>query len=1162
MDDGIAILHRKKVRKYLESIRQFVFEVDMFLNEHRRMSPLTNWRRMLFLVQHREYVMPIRDEIPRPLRPSDSHYDAHCVFPTKFIPKGQRTAFGRKRRIAQHQLQRDLIGAATERIDDLVDDVVADALDESVQSAAESVNEPMCLSSAQSADGIDAENVDFHFAFGLNHSDISIPSLLRTMDAVQFGPSLFVECVRSLQTKDRRGLWVVLQFICSRLPAPSALSLLNRHQNELLRFPKEKLNKLCLKTIECAPSPIATALFLSGFMASCSEMSGSAECRDFAALYTDIAIDLCSDIESDHLLAILLEIPSLFALSILDIAIKHKLSDFLYSDRLRPLLNRMWTDFAYLDPSTRFAMKPPSALSLFDGLRCSPSAFYYSPRGLFAVNVFFYIFYVLTFTRWLMEQQYPFHSPLTTTESVLWLFSAGHAVQEVMALFYRRKLYPSSVWDFCIVLNWTVIAVIRWPMTSLLSASYFVFDSAGNLDEAAMRNQPLTVVFMVAVAIQSVLIWTRSMMLLQRSKRTGRLIQTIFVMLSEVWTFCIVLTLFVIGSTFALYYLVGGDIYDDDDDDQGASRCDFGAIDSVLLFMVQALLGQHDWDLLKSSSDTAFGVERSRTAEALVVLFSIIGNVALLNLLIALMAAVYEENAPSSAKQVHFAAILNTVELMEKEAVLPPPFNLAVIAGMTLFFAVENALYFVSCSRWSLNVTRMGATDYALNRNWIRLESTEMDSLRADDRAQSKGDHSLYTAMTAKGDGSDSDSDDAVPRDGDGETERKYDSNDYGFVDREEASAGGLSLKYKEQREIVRRNGVFWEKEDFSSMNSKKMYCRFCRNRVRVNGDIAVYFALCRHYKAVDESDQRLLVHSLRGQRVCPFCFRPIPWRRETTRCQVTMEIISFWVFMIVGYLPIVIALAIPAAFSWIGSRFNLWTTSNGNHSGNDEQLQLRADNVIFGGMDPNRDDEQYQNLSTTIKGEYHRFLQRGRSEGDPVQFASSPNQKRRCFDRNGNGEGGNPSKECRKVVDGQNELIDSIAVRPIESRMSSQRRDINNRSAVMDSSLYQTVHSDNEMMNEIVFRLKEIQKEVNALKRRCSGNREDVENVQSSENGGDSDNLISSRPNRSLHSMRKQRKNGGQHLHSRNTVRLDAIIDEMSVESIVTQTTAGGTAK
>ena len=102
----------------------------------------------------------------------------------------------------------------------------------------------------------------------------------------------------------------------------------NVYHNEISKMNIPNLDKLCLNIILNSNYPISTSLYLAAFMKhrSKNDLSRENEFEELMEKYVDIAKDLLSDIESDHLLAILLEIPSdINNMSILDISLRFKI---------------------------------------------------------------------------------------------------------------------------------------------------------------------------------------------------------------------------------------------------------------------------------------------------------------------------------------------------------------------------------------------------------------------------------------------------------------------------------------------------------------------------------------------------------------------------------------------------------------------------------------------------------------------------------------------------------------------------------------------------------------------------------------------------------------------------------------------------------------------
>ena len=163
-------------------------------------------------------------------------------------------------------------------------------------------------------------------------------------------------------------------------------------------------------------------------------------------------------------------------------------------------------------------------------------------------------------------------------------------------------------------------------------------------------------------AIQCILVWTRFANLFQRYGKGAILVQMIYNMIGDILNFLLVLTIFMVGFVFAINFIGGEDI-------EGTTHNFF----SGNLYIFQTLLAQQEWDNIGSTAyvDAA----RSTLLIIFIVLFSIIGSVLLLNLLIALMASTYDAIKDNAQTEANFNVVSHTVELSQRKNIMPPPFN-------------------------------------------------------------------------------------------------------------------------------------------------------------------------------------------------------------------------------------------------------------------------------------------------------------------------------------------------------------------------------------------------------------------------------------------------------------------------------------------------------
>ena len=362
------------------------------------------------------------------------------------------------------------------------------------------------------------------------------------------------------------------------------------------------------------------------------DLSRSEELETIVSKYMQIAIELLSQIESDHLLAMILEIPSdIDRMSIWEIAVKYKLDDFLDFHRLQPIISHLWNDFQYLDPSKQFESTPLRMDMLLRELWDRPKQWYYSPIGLYILTSVFYIMYVVVITILVWRRQYPYHS-VSMNEIFIWIFNAGYVLFEFEEAMFKRKKYFAAVtnyWDIIISVDWILLFLMRFTHDLWYESDYDENDDAKNVD---LRNSTLTEVYMALWGVQCVLLWTRLTTLLQRSSRVGPLIQMVMNMIVDVVNFVLVLFVFTMGFVFAIFYIAGGDVDVLD------------KVPSVFLYVFQTLVGQQEWDDIKSQRDENDSIVlspvRSRFLEVAIMVFAVLGSILLLNLLIALMVCI------------------------------------------------------------------------------------------------------------------------------------------------------------------------------------------------------------------------------------------------------------------------------------------------------------------------------------------------------------------------------------------------------------------------------------------------------------------------------------------------------------------------------------------
>ena len=150
------------------------------------------------------------------------------------------------------------------------------------------------------------------------------------------------------------------------------------------------------------------------------------------------------------------------------------------------------------------------------------------------------------------------------------------------------------------------------------------------------------------------------------------------------------------------------------------------------------------------------------------------------------------------------------------------------------------------------------------------------------------------------------------------------------------------------------------------------------------NGDIQIYFDLFRHYRILDDDDKKLMKHLLKNRKLCPICFRPYSGNNDRYyQWQVILEIISYYIFIILIWLPLLILLSFPSLISWIINKFkfnqfNVYNLLNENNYDNlvkifdksQQETQLKTRTVINNTQYHQYNEESLLNLDDNNKME------------------------------------------------------------------------------------------------------------------------------------------------------------------------------------------------
>ena len=670
--------------------------------------------------------------------------------------------------------------------------------------------------------------------------------VLQLYDLVHYGPMLCKHLMRQLKFKQRRGLYIAIGILCREIPTIIAIELLQQYQQELRHGEPSMIYWICLNILEISNNKQCTALILSHYlkMHKDIDLARSEEWLKYSVEMQNIASDSLRSIESSFVLALTLMIPCQIhkhQLNTLMTALEYRCVEFVNNERLNEIVDFMWHDLEFLNPrhSSSYVVDAGDKLKL---LFKSPALFYFTPMGLNWTTTILFLLYLVCVCYFVIEQVYPYQE-FGVIEGILWLFNLGFIVYELQEMIdsgvatyfsFATNGYL-NLFDFLISLNWIIIFIVRFIPT-----------------QSTSHDDPVTVIYMLLWAIQCVLLSIRLLTLFKTSKHLGVFLRMLQLMFVDVCKFAVVLMIIFFGFLFGTWFIVADD-YEDADVSQQLDD-----VKGTALYLFQTLVGQQDWEVVQANGDHNVGTARSNILQGIIIIFTIIGAVLLLNLLIALMTTTYDNVEGISKHERAYVKAQEASDLLHRGRFIAPPFNLIVFILAGFFITAFVLIPGLITSSW--NPYR-----FISFANPFRYECFAKNSMIGD---------SIRRRTTEK------------------------------------------RRKSRKKRHILYEPDYLKQSKRNWWLFSHR-FCRYCYCCITDQDDTSIdhYMRkLKKRYKVeIEPTDKATLMKNCIGLYFCPCCFRNFRIEDLYTAFQVSLDFWSFYVFLLIVLLPTGILLAIPA---------------------------------------------------------------------------------------------------------------------------------------------------------------------------------------------------------------------------------------------------------
>ena len=443
-------------------------------------------------------------------------------------------------------------------------------------------------------------------------------------------------------------LWPVLRYLGQELPTPIAVELIELYRVELSRYPPAKIEGIARTIVESSKFVIATALVFAAFFNERAErdLANTRLLAKYSEEYQDLAAEELRHIESDYLASITMMTKSFHgSKNPFEIAVENELIDFLSSDRMARISHAIWVKRDLLKPEISENSFEVRSTGLMAIVKALPNArdFYFTPIGFHFTETFLFVMYLGIFTIITIIGR-TVYDDLEWYDWLLFACNFGYIGQEILQFLTEGPTKYFQTWenaiDITVSIIWIIIMFLR-ILSVILIELVPRLSQISVLSGIQSEDSFLNLMFTALWVINIILLWIRCLHFLMLSNQEGPLINVTKSMASNVGNWLWVFLVITIGFIFSLYFLVG--------DTNPYLETEQRAVSLTLL----AAFGQPNWVHVQSGDVEELNIITSW----LVVIYSIVGFVLLVNLLIAMMAESYSQT--EGAKEV----LLNTTTL-------------------------------------------------------------------------------------------------------------------------------------------------------------------------------------------------------------------------------------------------------------------------------------------------------------------------------------------------------------------------------------------------------------------------------------------------------------------------------------------------------------------
>lgn len=406
--------------------------------------------------------------------------------------------------------------------------------------------------------------------------------------------------------------------------------------------------------VEGSSYPITSALEASDL---CKQLSlrffhYQEQYDEVASAFTETAVNLIESIKTDHAAAILLDEDNPVGDSPLEVALRSQNLDFIGNGRVSRILNSIWTVPQFMkQPHLR--SEGSSWTGIIDVMLSHPRRFFHLPLGKFFVEALSFLIFLFVFTA-VALQQVTVDQSFSVLETVMWIIVGSFFLGELNQL---KGVGMSKYFDD----EWNVLDMFIY---SLFVGMAVLRLGTWNDEERDSSSPSLSYDFLLS--INAILLWVRASFVFKIHPSVGPLLRMMLRMLTDVINFALLMSLFVVGFSVSFYYLLS-------ERSEDVGNDNYSSVGNATLTMFRAMVGDFDYGDFE-------GLDRDTRifCQVLMSVYISISAVILLNMLIAMMSETYGDVQDQSILQYQYGRATVIKYFDDDDNELPPPLNIFV----------------------------------------------------------------------------------------------------------------------------------------------------------------------------------------------------------------------------------------------------------------------------------------------------------------------------------------------------------------------------------------------------------------------------------------------------------------------------------------------------